>query len=175
MRALIPALMLSLAVMPAAAPVAAAPAVPEAGAGIDLLDVGIYCLPSDTRPEAAPETELGYINVYDGTPRFIHHRQTVPAVLGLSFGVHYTSDHDIGDVRVETWRPGQTRPDAWTVSVAADAAQSNGFTFETTDEMRTGTWRMEAWDGTRLLYRVEFDVQPADALPGIGPDCDLMS
>ena len=171
MRALILALLVALT----AAPLWADPAPPEAGPGIELVNIGIYCVPSETRQQAAPETELGYINLYEGVPRFTHHRQTVPAILGLSFGVHFVADRDIAEVRVETWRPGAARPDAWPAALTAGSAQSNGFTFETTDEMQTGLWRMEAWDGSVLLYRVEFDVLPADALPGIGPDCDLMS
>jgi hypothetical protein len=34
---------------------------------------------------------------------------------------------------------------------------------------------MEAWDGDRRLYSVEFEVVPPSALPGDLSDCNLLS
>ena len=143
--------------------------------GITITDIGIYCRPGTSIKETAPETTLGYVRQLPGTPEFAFRQQEVPARLGVHFGVLVMSDHDIARVRNETWRPGATRPDVWHTDLTASAPRARGFLFEFPDELVTGTWRMDAFDGGTLLYSVEWDVRPGDELPGISSDCDLLS
>ena len=150
------------------APVSTAP-------GITFAGLGIYCDEDDTQTEAAPGTSLGYVHILRNQPRIAFAQQEVPARLGVHFGVVVVSDRDIAEVRNETWKPGATRPEVWFTDLAATVPRARGFVFERADELVTGIWRMDAFDGDRLLYSVEWEVRPASDLPGISSDCDFLS
>lgn len=93
----------------------------------------------------------------------------------MQFGVIVRSDRTISGVRNETWMPDAQRPEVWHVDLLAGQPQARGFMFEYPDELRIGTWRMDAFDGDTLLYSVEWQVLAPDSLPGIGSDCGHMS
>lgn len=150
-------------------------ALAQTAPGIVLKNVGIYCRPEITGTEAAPDTALGYINLMQGQPEFAFLQTDVPARLGLSFGVEWTSDRDIANVRALTWKPGASTPESWTTEVFANVPKMRGFVFETEDELIIGPWRMEAYDGDTLLYSVTFDVLPGTELPGVTSNCNLLS
>ena len=165
---------LALAVL-AALPAAADPAPPRLAAGVTLMDYGIYCQPEIASRESAPDTRLGYVNIFEGEPVFRLRQQEVPALLGMSFGLVVTSDRDHIQARMETWRPDSDAPDIWYTDIAAGERRMRGFSFDVADELVTGLWRLEAWDGAQQLYAIEFDVVPPSRLPGIGPDCNFLS
>ena len=159
----------------AAAPLQADPAPPFAGPGITLDAVGIFCRIGTTRREAAPGTTLGYVQLLEGMPELAFRQQLVPARLGVQFGVIVISDRDIAGVRNETWKPGASMAEVWSADLTAGIPRSRGFSFDFADELLPGVWRMQAFDGATLLYEVEFEVRPADQLPGVGSDCNLLS
>ena len=150
------------------APITAAP-------GIVLEKVGIYCKLETEGREAAPETDLGYIQVLVATPEFAFDQREVPARLGISFGVLATSDRDIAQARIEVRRPGTSKPDIWYSDFFADTPSLRGFSFDFASELTPGIWTFSAHDGDRQLYSVEFEVVPGSDLPGISSDCNLMS
>jgi hypothetical protein len=164
-----------LATLLIALPLWAKPAPPLSDPQITIIDFGIYCRPAIIGQEAAPDTALGYVNVFSETPVIRHHQQQVPAALGVSFGLILRSDIDVPTTRMESWKPGQTEPDIWYTRLLAGDETSRGFTFEFEEELVLGTWRQEAWDGDRLLYSIEFEVVRPSALPGNVSNCDLMS
>ncbi len=151
------------------------PALPFTAPGITFAGLGIYCHAGDTRTEPAPETSLGYIHILPNQPRIAFHQQQVPARLGVHFGVIVVSDRDIAEVRNETWKPGAAHPEVWFTDLTATVPRARGFVFELEDELVTGLWRMDAFEGERLLYRVEWKVLPASNLPGVSSNCDMLS
>ena len=156
-------------------PVWAEPAPPFTAPGVVLVDLGIYCRPGTTTREDAPGTSLGYIQKLPGTPSIAFRQQQVPARIGVHFGVIVALDRDVIDMRAETWMPGATRPEVWFTDQSADLPRARGFAFEYPHELIPGPWVMEAYDGDTLLYRVEWEVLPGDALPGVSSDCELLS
>lgn len=164
-----------LAAMCLALPIRAEPAPPQTDPQITILDYGIYCRPDVIRQDAAPDTKLGYINVFSEIPVIRHRQQVVPAALGVSFGLILRSEEDFPSTRMESWKPGQTEPEVWFSSLAAGDETSRGFTFEFEEELILGTWRLQSWDRDRLLYSIEFEVVPAKQLSGIVALCDMLS
>jgi len=156
-------------------PALAEPAAPWTAQGIKIADFGIYCPVETAGTEAAPDTSLGYINNLSGTPVIVFHQQQVPARLGVHFGVIVQSLRDIPEVRNVTWLPGAKTPEVWMSSLSGSRPLARGFLFEADRELVTGLWRMEAYDGDTLLYSIEWEVLPPEALPGIGSDCEFVS
>ncbi|MCU0826721.1 MAG: DUF3859 domain-containing protein [Tabrizicola sp.] len=156
-------------------PAWADPKPPYSAPGIVLEGVGVYCQPGTSIREEAPGTTLGYIHRLSGTPQIAFQQQEVPARLGLHFGVIVRPDRTIAGVRAETWKPGATKPEVWYADLDADVPRARGFVFEFPDELVTGIWRMDAFEGDTLLYSVEWEVVAASELPGVTSDCTLLS
>ncbi|MCU0826722.1 MAG: DUF3859 domain-containing protein [Tabrizicola sp.] len=151
------------------------PAPPTAGPGIVIADFGIYCRQDRTQLEPAPGTSAGHVRLLESSPDFVFRQQTIPARLGISFGVASVADRDIPDARIEVWLPGAPSPEMWYSNMYAGDSETRGFTFDHSHELVTGPWRMEAWDGETLLYRIEFEILPGTELPGLSSDCDFVS
>lgn len=175
MNALIRTLALCLCVAFSAAAALAELSSPIVGPGITIQEMGIYCRTDTEATEPAPETALGYIFVLDQIPEFAFKQRLVPARLGVSFGLVVTADRDIAGARIDTWRPGATSADIWYSDFTAGVPRMRGFSFDFADELVTGLWRMEAYDGDTMLYSVAFDVRPGSEMPGVTSDCDLLS
>ena len=148
---------------------------PTAAPIIEITEYGIYCRPQTVSRSEAPETTLGYVDVFEGSPEFRYRQQEVPARIGVSFGVEVMPATDILNVRIETWRPGAGVPDIWYTDFYADTITMRGFAFDFEEELILGRWRMEAWDNDTRLYSVEFEVVVPSALPAIGSDCIFLS
>lgn len=153
----------------------AAPVAPIAGAGITDLQVGVLCSPRVLDRTDAPETKLGYTNTVKGPPSIRFEQQIVPAALGISFGVMFTSDRVLTNVRNLTYRPGSTQPDVYYSQIDAAPGRYRGFGFEFPEELELGLWRLESWQGDQLLFRAEFDVVPEASLPEFAAQCQGMS
>jgi hypothetical protein len=170
-----PAPFLAFIAAVAAGPAIAEPAPPSAAPGIVIENYGVHCNVETTGTLEAPGTESGLVNLLSGTPEFAFPGQEVPARLGISFAVVAVPDRDFPNVQFLTWKPGATAPEFWISDMTADAPHIQGFMFETPPELVTGLWRFEAVEGDTLLYRVEFEVRPGDAMPGVTSDCNLLS
>ena len=156
-------------------PTFAEPAPPVSDPEITLISFGIYCKPPVIDRQEAPDTRLGYIDLLEGTPEIRFQQQEIPARLGVSFGVVVQSPATLDPIRIEVWQPGSTKSESWAGALEAGFDHYSGFSFDTPEELQLGLWRMEAWEGDRRLFSVEFDVVPPSTLPGASSDCDLLS
>lgn len=170
MRGLILALML-------AGPVRADPAPPAADPMVASLKVGIFCALQAMDQRPAPGTLSGWIHVPEGEIDFHWpDAQVVPAAIGLAFGVKSRMVAGVfaqGEMRV--YRPGSSTPETWDSSFSDLSDQIGFFRFDREDELISGLWRFEAWEGNTRLYAVEFEVVPAAALPDIVQACGAIS
>jgi Domain of unknown function (DUF3859) len=143
--------------------------------GITILELGIFCKAGTSRNKDAPDTSLGYVRELTDSTEMAFDQQQVPIRIGSHFGLTFLSDHDIPALRNETWKPGATMPELWTSDVLAGAVQTRGYSLDFPEELLPGLWRFDAYEGDRQIYSVTFELLPADQLPGIGSDCDLLS
>lgn len=176
---LFPALFAMLVpVPPVAAEPGAKPEPPVFAATVASLEWGIFCALQEMDRAPAPGTASGWIHVPKDEIGFHWpDRQVVPAALGLGFGVRITArpgwDSAAGEARV--WRPGAQAPETWPSDIYSFGPTMAFFRFDTPDELQTGTWVFEGWDGDRRLYRAEFEVVSAEAVPGIAQACGATS
>lgn len=162
-----------------ASPALAAPAEPQAGAEVAWLEVGVFCALQAMDRMPAPGTASGWIHVPASEITFHWpDRQVVPAAIGLAFGVRVMgapgfATSDGAEARV--MRPGRTTPEVWASGISDAGDTLSFFRFDTPEELVPGLWTFEGWDGDTLLYRVEFEVVPAAALPEIVDACGAVS
>lgn len=168
---------LGLIPLPVAAENGALPP-PSAAPQIAALDWGVFCAGQAMDRAPAPGTETGWIHVPLAEVRFHWpDRQIVPAMLGMGFGVQATGvtgwASAVGEVRV--YRPGRAEPERWASDVSDAGATLAFFRFDRPDELVPGVWIFEGWDRDQRLYRVEFEVVPASAVPELTGACDATS
>jgi hypothetical protein len=166
-----------LAIALAAGQALADPAPPSTDPLVATLKVGVFCALQAMNQRPAPGTLSGWIHVPDGVIDFHWpDRQVVPAAIGLAFGVKSQMVPGVfasGEIRV--YRPGSTVPETWESSFSDTGEQFGFFRFDREDELISGIWRFEAWEGVTQLYSVEFEVVPAAALPEIAQACGAIS
>jgi hypothetical protein len=167
---------LAIALVLASFTVAAAdPARPFVAKDLTGFSAGVLCTPGAATRTSAPQTQVGFTNLVKGTPQIRFLQQKVPAALGVSFGVVFNPDKPLLGVRNLTYRPGAARPDIYYGDISGQPGRYRGFGFEYPEELQTGLWRFEAWQGDRLLYLAEFEVVPAAAMPEMVAQCQGMS
>lgn len=153
------------------------PAPPHAAAVVADLQVGVFCALQAMDQRPAPGTLSGWIHVPDGPLEFHWPDvQVVPAAIGLAFGVKSQMVPGVfasGEMRV--YRPGSSTPETWDSSFSDTGEQFGFFRFDREDELITGLWRFEAWEGEAQLYAVEFEVVPAEGVPEITNACGAVS
>lgn len=161
-----------------ASPALAGPAAPAIAPEIATLEVGVFCALQAMDRMPAPGTASGWIHVPTTDIRFHWpDRQVVPAALGLAFGVEATGRPGWASTNAEAQvtRPGAPAPEVWDTGISDAGGALAFFRFDTEDELVPGIWTFEAWDGDTRLYRVEFEVVPAAALPEIVDACGATS
>lgn len=159
-------------------PALAGPARPDHAPPIAALEVGVFCALQAMDRMPAPGTESGWIHVPTSEIRFHWpDRQVVPAALGLAFGVKAlgSSGWTSIDAEARVYRPGRAEPEVWATGLSDAGFSIAFFRFDTEAELVPGLWTFEAWDGETRLYRVEFEVVPAAALPEIVEACGAVS
>jgi hypothetical protein len=161
------------------APAWAAPADPQSVPEIARLEVGIFCALQAMDRMPAPGTASGWIHVPTGEITFHWpDRQVVPAAIGLAFGVRATGAPGFitsTRAQVRVTRPGRAAPEVWDSGISDAGPALSFFRFDTPEELLHGLWTIEAWDGEAQLYRVEFEVVPASAVPDISDACGATS
>lgn len=138
-------------------------------APIEMEEAGIYCPSDHVGTEPAPETESGYILLMAGDQRVALHSRTVPAHLGISFGVRIrlAPGVDAGDYRMVVQHPPfgpmDITHESWDPNLRDDWGVRS-FQFEYEREMQIGLWSFEVQHGDKVLMRQTFNVVPmADA------------
>jgi len=157
-----------------ATPLHADPAPPSFQPPVILLEHGIFCDTHDGALIAAPGTQLGYIETTPQELDFSLTRQTLPADIGLAFGVLVQASREVA-VTTKIHRPDLAQPETWESTIPADAPGPTYFTFEFPHEQVPGLWAIEAWEGETRLYRVEYLVTPAGSDPALAGFCQLLS
>ena len=148
------------------------------------LDVGIICAQDPVGANPAPDTLTGSTHVIAGEPDFITDIRTVPAVLGIGFGVKssVTDPAGLSDVVMRVSHPpmgaeGRTRQ-SFQTSISGEGTSLTFYQFDHEFELVTGTWQMTAMHGETVLYEVSFEVVPPKFLPELAGLCrygDLLS
>jgi len=156
----------------------AEPAAPVLSPTVGLLEIGIFCTPTEMGEAPAPGTLSGKVHVpIDDIFFDWPDRQTVPAEIGLAFGVRAQlapgNAVPFGEVRV--YLPGRAKPEIWGSSFTDLGKTFSFFSFDREEELIPGIWRFEAWDDVNRLYLVEFEVVPAVSEPGITGACGAVS
>lgn len=163
-----------------------APALAEviATPGAAGFDYGIFCSLEPDSFKEAEDTIEGTINQFSESPDFIWKGTTVPAMVGMSFGVHVqTLPQYEGAVRFTVSHPPMgnagTTQQGWIGTLNAVEMQYVGFSFDHDYETVTGPWTMRAdtLDGDPI-YEITFDVVDPRLLPEITAACgrsDLLS
>ncbi|MBE2276901.1 MAG: DUF3859 domain-containing protein [Rhodobacteraceae bacterium] len=172
MRALI------LPVILAVTPALADPGPPFAASVVAQLDWGIFCSGEAMDRAAAPDTDSGFIHVPRRSLSFHWPGvRRVPAALGLAFGVEAMAQPGmVQPVEIRVFHPDRPLPERWDSTLSDTAASLVFFRFDRADELTPGIWAIEAHDGAddgaSLLYRVEFEIVPAEALPEMVHACE---
>ncbi len=161
-----------------ASPALAGPARPDHAPQVAALEVGVFCALQAMDRMPAPGTDSGWIHVPTSEIRFHWpDRQVVPAALGLAFGVRAQGvpGWATTDAEARVYRPGRSVPEVWDTGLSDAGPSIAFFRFDKDSELDPGLWVFEAWDGDLRLYRVEFEVVPAAALPEIVEACGATS
>lgn len=157
----------------------AGPGTPQHAPQIARIDVGIFCALQAMDRMPAPGTAAGWIHVPNSEITFHWpDRQVVPASPGLAFGLRITAAPDFATSmtsEARLTRPGRSTPEVWSSGLAEGGETLVFFRFDTEDELVPGLWTFEGWDGDTRLYRAEFEVVPAAAIPEITNACGATS
>jgi hypothetical protein len=145
---------------------------------IALLQAGVLCGPEVVGSAPAPDTIAGETHIVADQPAFIAETLTVPAVLGIGFGLRaQASDPDgLPDVTIIVTHPpmgpdGITRQ-SYQSAISGISPSMSFYQFDAAYELVTGRWTFAAEQGGELLFTVSFDVVPPAALPGLASVCE---
>lgn len=138
---------------------------------------GAFCQVRSIGAVDAPDTAAEKIELLPNAPAIEWLTDRVPALPGVSFGVRSLAPDgtEFYPVLIELTHPpfhgsGITRQTYITELGGADPS-INAYSFDTLQELVTGTWTFRAWHNGALLYRVTFEVLPAHLLPDVGRGC----
>jgi len=138
---------------------------------------GIVCAQKVVGLSPAPGTIAGTTNLIEGAPRFISTGRQVPAVLGIGFGVQTRAQNGFGlnDVLVTMTHPPMgdagVTVESYTTTIFGSDSTSTLFQFDYPYELVTGPWQISASLDGKLLFRVQFEVVPAAAVPDLAEAC----
>ncbi|GAA5074083.1 DUF3859 domain-containing protein [Roseibacterium beibuensis] len=141
---------------------------PRIGALIDEIEWGVYCAQDPVRLEDAPDTAAGTINIVQDLPQIRFEDTVVPAALGMGFGVlaRVAEGTDPGPVTVTVTHPpypgSGITVERWIATMNDTAMSLFGFSFETQDELVTGTWTLIAEANGDELFHIRFEIVPPD-------------
>jgi hypothetical protein len=138
---------------------------------------GVYCASAPVDLQEAPGTVAGVVNIVSDLPVLLAETTRVPARIGIGFGalVETTDGVVLEDVTITITHPAY--PDTgieverWATSLDHAAPGLVGFSFERDSELVTGRWTFEADHDGEQLFRIDFDVVPAAALPDLAQAC----
>lgn len=145
--------------------------------------MGIFCDPGYPETHAAPDGDLISPTILLGIPDFISHSKNVPAIIGVGFGVTFSTKNTyIPNARFVLNHP-PMGVDATTQQISTDHITPfiddiMLFTFDHDYELLEGLWTFEAFDGDRLLFKQNFNVVSAESMPELAEACgyeDLLS
>ena len=95
---------------------------------------------------------------------FIAQTQTVPAVVGMGFGVRAQTTVPAGLTGVTIvvdhppFQAGGPRQQTYTMAMSGSGYSGFFYRFEEQSEVQPGRWRISALNGSNVLYSIDFDV-----------------
>lgn len=147
--------------------------------GVAEIEFGYMCQVASDEEMIAEDTISGTVSIVSGTPEFRRLGTTVPAQIGIEFGVKARALPEFeGPVTIHVAHPphgaaGITH-ESWQSFLAADEMGYASFAFELPYEVTPGEWTISAVSDGRLVFSVTFDVvapvgSPIDELGCDGP------
>ncbi|MEL6683242.1 MAG: DUF3859 domain-containing protein [Pseudomonadota bacterium] len=144
---------------------------------ISVIEAGIICPPETVGSSPAPDTIAGTTHLIDEEPPFVTTTRVVPAVINLGFGVK-AQTRIAGGINQVTMVV--THPE-----MGAEAVEGQSFLTRISDiepsltfyqfdydyELLPGAWTMTALRDDEILYQVNFEVVPPEALPELAGLC----
>lgn len=130
-----------------------------------LVESGVFC-PSGrpTGRVAAPETEKGYIEIFNGVGTVDFHTAIVPGELGIGFGFRFRLRDGMADdvARVTLAHPPLGASGAtwqsFATTASADGPTLVRFSFDEPYEIRPGRWTMTLAIGDETVLEQSFTV-----------------
>ena len=147
--------------------------------GVAEIEFGYMCQLESSEDVIAEDTIAGTISNIIGSPEFQRLGTTVPAQIGIEFGIlaRVLPEYE-GPVSFQVEHPpqgaaGVTR-ESWSAFLSASEMSFAGFSFEKQYELTPGEWTLSAMSNGQLIYAVTFDVvapmgSPLDDLGCDGP------
>lgn len=147
--------------------------------GVAEIEFGYMCQVASDEEMVAEDTISGTVSIVTGSPEFQSHGTTVPAEIGIEFGVRAQALPEFeGPATVHVEHPphgaaGITH-EGWQTFMAADEMGYASFAFELPYEVTPGKWTISAISNGQVIYSVTFDVispvgSAVDALGCEGP------
>ncbi len=142
-----------------------------------LLDHGVVCDVLITGQQDAPLTESGQLNLVDQDRTIDVTTATVPARLGLSFGIRVTLETGtaLADARVVVHHPplgaARVTTQSWPIWLNAGDVSLNLFTFEHAYELVEGRWMFQIIGAHGIALSQEFDVVDKYAAAAVQDAC----
>mgnify|MGYP001376047794 CR=1 FL=1 len=134
-------------------------------------EAGVFCSAEGMGRKPAPGTAAGWVNSPSDEPEFSWPTLTVPARIGVAFGVKAESTG--GDLSGATlvvehpaYRDGTT-VESWSTNIHAGSPTVDFYSFDFDHELVPGPWRMQAQRDGRVLFDVTFDVVAPEESPEI--------
>ncbi|WP_108813515.1 DUF3859 domain-containing protein [Loktanella sp. Alg231-35] len=156
----------------------------ETSETIASVEAGLICPPAGMATSPAPGTLAGTTHIIAEEPPFAALTQTVPAVLGLGFGIKSQStDIDgLSDVLMVVEHPPmgstQTTQQSFFTNISGIGPSLTFYQFDHNYELVLGTWKMIAFHGDEVLFSTQFEVVHPRSLPELAQLChyrDLLS
>ncbi len=148
------------------------------------LEAGIVCPPETIGSTPAPGTIAGTTHVIEIEPPFVSNARQVPAVLGIGFGIKSQTDvvGGLNDITMTVTHPAMGDNDvklqSFTSRINENAPSLTFYQFDYAYELVEGPWTMTATHEDDVLFQVDFDIVPPDAVPELARVCgylDLLS
>lgn len=136
---------------------------------------GVYCAIHAVGQSDAPGTDMGQIDLLPDIPTFEWDTMTVPAKLGISFGIITQAPEDTpyGEVIIKLTHPPfaetGTTEQIYTTEMVGPGI--NAYSFDLPREVVTGDWTFTAIWQDEVMYKATFTVVPADIMPHIAYAC----
>ncbi len=147
------------------------------GPDIAGVDSGVICPPEPVGTSPAPGTLAGTTHVINEDPPFVSNTHTVPAALGIGFGVKARAADLSGlqDVTMVVTHPPMGKQKITTQSfptrISGLTHSVTFYQFDYAYELVTGRWQMTAMQGDTVLYQASFDVVSPQRVPELAGVC----
>ncbi|MEQ5871711.1 DUF3859 domain-containing protein [Sagittula sp. NFXS13] len=150
---------------------------PLSAQALALTGYGVICDIEKGRTRPAPDTVSGVLNVVNQHHPIDVHTATVPAEMGLSFGIRadLPDGAEGGTFSIIVTHPpmgpqGQT-VESWTTTLSPGDPALNLFTFELPYELVQGDWRFQIARADDIVLEQHFTVLPAGSVPAVQRAC----